>query len=76
MPLKYQETEEAFKHNLQVELKSGKSKKQALAVAYAIKDKMRKKRKPEKDHQDEMKRKRKPREKKAKKESKQKLPTM
>ena len=37
MPLKKSSSQKAFEHNLKAELKAGKSKKQALAIAYAMK---------------------------------------
>lgn len=42
MPLKYSKSKEAFKHNVKVEMQAGKSKKQALAIAYSIKRKKKK----------------------------------
>jgi hypothetical protein len=37
MPLKKSSTEKAFKTNLKTELKAGKPKAQALAIAYSVK---------------------------------------
>ena len=39
MPLKKSLSKEAFKHNVRAEMKSGKSQKQALAIAYSVKRK-------------------------------------
>ena len=39
MPLKKSTSKEAFKHNVKVEMKAGKSQKQAVAIAYAVKRK-------------------------------------
>jgi hypothetical protein len=39
MPLKHGTSNKTFVHNLKAELRAGKSKKQALAVAYSIKRK-------------------------------------
>lgn len=43
MPLKKSSTQKAFKSNLKQELKSGKKKDQALAIAYSVKRKAKKK---------------------------------
>jgi hypothetical protein len=37
MPLEHGKSKAAFEHNLKTELKSGKKKSQALAIAYAMK---------------------------------------
>lgn len=39
MPLKKSKSKKAFKYNLKKEIKAGKPKKQALAIAYSIKRK-------------------------------------
>lgn len=39
MPLIKSKTNKAFKHNVKAEIKAGKPKKQALAIAYSIKRK-------------------------------------
>ena len=39
MPLIKSKSNKAFKHNVKAEIKSGKSKKQALAIAYSVKRK-------------------------------------
>ena len=39
MPLKQNSSKQAFTHNVKAELKAGKSKKQALAIAYSVKKK-------------------------------------
>lgn len=39
MPLKKSSSQKAFVENLKTELKSGKPKKQSLAIAYSIKRK-------------------------------------
>lgn len=39
MPLKQSSSKEAFAHNVKVEMEAGKSKKQALAIAYSVKRK-------------------------------------
>jgi hypothetical protein len=36
MPLKKSRSRKAFVHNLKAELKAGKPKKQALAIAYSV----------------------------------------
>lgn len=43
MPLKYNQSEKAFKKNVKTEIKAGKPIKQALAIAYSIKKKKKKK---------------------------------
>lgn len=43
MPLKKSASKEAFKTNLRAELAAGKERKQALAIAYAIKRRAKKK---------------------------------
>lgn len=39
MPLLKSKSKKAFKKNVQSEIKAGKSKKQALAIAYSVKRK-------------------------------------
>lgn len=39
MPLLKGKSQKAFKHNVKKEIESGKSKKQALAIAYSVKRK-------------------------------------
>lgn len=39
MPLKKSSSKEAFKHNVRAEMQAGKSRKQALAIAYSVKRK-------------------------------------
>lgn len=39
MPLIKSKSEKAFKQNVKQEIKAGKSKKQALAIAYSVKRK-------------------------------------
>lgn len=39
MPLKHGTSKKTLAHNLKAELRAGKSKKQALAIAYSIKRK-------------------------------------
>lgn len=39
MPLQKSKSEKAFKHNVKQEIKAGKSKRQALAIAYSVKRK-------------------------------------
>lgn len=39
MPLKKGKSKKAFEHNVRAEIKAGKSKKQALAIAYSVKRK-------------------------------------
>ena len=39
MPLKKGKSKKTFEHNVRQEIKAGKSKKQALAIAYSIKRK-------------------------------------
>lgn len=36
MPLIKSSSKEAFKHNVKAEIKAGKSKKQATAIAYSV----------------------------------------
>ncbi len=43
MPLKKSKTPQAFKSNFKAEMSAGKPKKQALAIAYSVKDKAGKK---------------------------------
>lgn len=43
MPLKYDSSKESFKKNIKTEIKSGKPMKQAVAIAYSIKKKKKKK---------------------------------
>lgn len=43
MPLKKSASKEAFTYNLKKEFMSGKPKKQALAIAYSVKRKAKKK---------------------------------
>ena len=43
MPLIKSKSNKAFKHNVKSEIKAGKSKKQALAIAYSVKRKARNK---------------------------------
>jgi hypothetical protein len=45
MPLKKSSSKKAFVSNLKTELKSGKKKSQALAIAYSVKRKAQHKRK-------------------------------
>jgi len=45
MPLIKSKSKKAFKHNVGVEIKSGKMRKQALAIAYSIKQHRKGKRK-------------------------------
>ena len=37
MPLKKSKSDKAFKSNVKAEMKAGKPKKQALAIAYSVK---------------------------------------
>ena len=39
MPLIKSKSNKAFKHNVKAEIKAGKPKKQALAIAYSVKRK-------------------------------------
>lgn len=39
MPLKYNSSQKAFEHNVRAEINAGKSKEQAIAIAYSIKRK-------------------------------------
>lgn len=39
MPLKYSSSQKAFEHNVRAEINAGKSKEQAVAIAYSIKRK-------------------------------------
>lgn len=39
MPLKKGKSKKTFEHNVRQEIKAGKSKKQALAIAYSVKRK-------------------------------------
>ena len=39
MPLIKSKSQKAFKHNVKQEIKAGKSKRQALAIAYSVKRK-------------------------------------
>ena len=43
MPLKKSASKKAFKSNLKAELRAGKAKKQALAIAYSVKRRARNK---------------------------------
>jgi hypothetical protein len=43
MPLKQSSSKQAFKHNVKAEMKAGKSQKQAVAIAYSVKRKNRRK---------------------------------
>lgn len=43
MPLKYGKSDKTFKENVKKERKAGKGMKQALAIAYSIKEKSKKK---------------------------------
>lgn len=43
MPLEYNKTTKAFQKNVKTEIKSGKPIKQALAIAYSIKKRKKKK---------------------------------
>lgn len=43
MPLTKSKSESAFKKNVKQEMKAGKSKKQALAIAYSVQRKAKKK---------------------------------
>lgn len=43
MPLEYNKSNKAFKKNVKTEIKSGKPIKQALAIAYSIKKRKKKK---------------------------------
>lgn len=43
MPLKKSTTKQAFAHNVRAEMKSGKPKKQALAIAYSVQREAKKK---------------------------------
>ena len=43
MPLKKSASKKAFKSNLKAELRAGKPKKQALAIAYSVKRRARNK---------------------------------
>ena len=45
MPLKKSTSKEAFKHNVRAEIKAGKSKKQATAIAYSVQREARRKKK-------------------------------
>jgi len=44
MPLKQSSSKKAFSHNVAAEIRAGKPKKQALAIAYSVKRKNSKKR--------------------------------
>ena len=39
MPLKHSSSQKAFEHNVRAEINAGKSKEQAVAIAYSIKRK-------------------------------------
>lgn len=39
MPLKKSSSKKAFEHNVRAEINAGKSKRQALAIAYSVKRK-------------------------------------
>lgn len=43
MPLKQSSSKEAFQHNVKAEIKAGKPRKQAVAIAYSVKRKNAKK---------------------------------
>lgn len=43
MPLKKSSSKEAFKSNIKAEMKAGKPQKQAVAIAYSVKKKAKKK---------------------------------
>jgi len=43
MPLIKSKSNKAFQHNVKAEMKAGKPKKQALAIAYSVKRKAKKK---------------------------------
>lgn len=43
MPLKRGTSKKAFEHNVRAEMKAGKSQKQALAIAYSMKRRSKKK---------------------------------
>ena len=43
MPLEYNKSKKGFKKNVQTEIKAGKPIKQALAIAYSIQKKKKKK---------------------------------
>lgn len=43
MPLKKSSSKKAFKENIKAEIKAGKPQKQAVAIAYSVKRKARKK---------------------------------
>lgn len=43
MPLEYNNSKKSFKKNIKTEIKAGKPMKQAVAIAYSIKKKKKKK---------------------------------
>lgn len=43
MPLKKSSSQKAFEHNVRAEMNSGKSKRQAVAIAYSVKREAKKK---------------------------------
>lgn len=43
MPLKQSSSKKAFKQNIKTEMRAGKSQKQAVAIAYSVKRKNRRK---------------------------------
>jgi|TARA_R100000406_G_scaffold96160_1_gene92931 hypothetical protein len=43
MPLEYNKSKKSFKKNIKTEIKAGKPMKQAVAIAYSIKKKKKKK---------------------------------
>lgn len=45
MPLKKSASKKAFEHNVRAEINSGKSKRQAVAIAYSVQREARKKKK-------------------------------
>lgn len=45
MPLKKSATKSAFSHNVKAEMKAGKPKKQAVAIAYSVQREAKKKKK-------------------------------
>lgn len=50
MPLIYSDSDEAFKKNVETEIKAGKPRKQALAIAYKIKRDAQKDKRKQKRH--------------------------
>lgn len=45
MPLKKSKSKKAFSHNVSAEMRAGKPQKQAVAIAYAVQRKAKRKRK-------------------------------